>query len=362
MGEIPLRKNQFFAKALLIMNKNKHISTIIVGAGPSGTTCGYLLAKSHKDCLIIDKMSFPREKTCGGGLTPKAHRLLEKIFKNIVYDYLPVRKMDFYTEKGLLTSYNLDTEIRNVVRYDFDKILLDEYSKAGGKFITARIQKIEEKDDKVFLHLNDGQTLSCDTLVGADGVNSFVRKYLQPAFPKEILMMEKKNNDKSAKDITIYFDKKYQCGYTYIFPNQKGTVIGYGHKSASIEEFDEEIARFGLSGEGKTKGAYIPAFGMFDYPFKKNIILVGDAGSYVDSVTFEGLYYAIKTGQNAAFSIISNEDFSTVNTDVIKRVKKLNRISKIFYSPTFQRLFVSACSQKKLHHRLNRIANYYINR
>lgn len=45
---------------------------IIIGAGPSGSTCGYLLKKAGVDCIIIDYATFPREKICGGGLTPKA--------------------------------------------------------------------------------------------------------------------------------------------------------------------------------------------------------------------------------------------------------------------------------------------------
>lgn len=337
-----------------------HKPIIIVGAGPSGTTCGYLLAKAGYDCTIIDKVRFPREKTCGGGLTPKAHKLVKDIFGDIKYDYLPVKRLEFHTAKGVFAAFELDNEIRNVAREDFDKVLLDKYVEAGGKIITARIRKIREKDDKVLLTMEDKQILSCDTLIGADGANSFIRKYLRLVYPKTLLMMEKKNNDKSVRDIVIYFDKKYDCGYTYVFPNMKQTIVGYGHLKATINEFGEEIGRFGLNPEGKVKGAYIPAFEKFRYPFKKNIILIGDAGGYVDSVTGEGLYYAIKTGQNAAVSIIEGSDFKEVNKDMIRRVKKLNRVAHIFYNRLFQDSFYKICTVKSLHPWLTKIANYYI--
>jgi flavin-dependent dehydrogenase len=42
---------------------------LIVGAGPSGSTLGYLLAEKGLDVLIIDKAFFPRSKLCGGALT-----------------------------------------------------------------------------------------------------------------------------------------------------------------------------------------------------------------------------------------------------------------------------------------------------
>jgi len=344
------------------MDSVRHIPTIILGAGPSGTTCGYLLVKGGGECLLIDKMNFPRDKTCGGGLTPKTYRLINQIFENLSYDYLSIHRMQFGNAKGIFVNFNLDSEIRNVVREDFDHVFLHKYIDAGGEFKVARIVKIEEKNNKKYLYFTNGEIFSCDTLVGADGVNSFVRKYLQPSFPRKLLMMEKKNSKKDLKDIVIYFDKKYKNGYTYIFPNSKGTVTGYGHLQATLAEFDEEIARFHLSNEGKTKGAYIPALDALEYTFRKDIILIGDAGAYVDSVTGEGLYYAVKTGQNAAVSILSGREFKVVNERIIKKVRKLNRISCIFYKPYFQSIFYRVCSQKYLHSKLNKVANYYINR
>jgi len=344
------------------MLKVIHKPIVIIGAGPSGTTCGYLLAKAGYDCTIIDKVKFPRDKTCGGGLTPKAHKLVNDIFGDIEYEYLPVRKMEFHTAKGIFASFELNPEIRNVVREDFDEILLEEYVKVGGKLLTTRIRKIREKNGKSFLYLDDKSVISCDILVGADGANSFVRKYLKLVYPKTLLMMEKKNNDRSISDIIIYFDKKYDGGYTYVFPNMKKNIVGYGHMNATVNEFGEEIGRFGLNPEGKTKGAYIPAYESFKYPFRKTIILIGDAGGYVDSVTGEGLYYALKTGQNAAISIIEGRDFKDVNKSMIRRVKRLNRIARIFYNRAFQNLFYRICSTKFLHPWLTKIANYYVAR
>lgn len=339
-----------------------HKPIVIVGAGPSGITCGYLLTKAGYDCTIIDKVKFPREKTCGGGLTPKAHKLVSEIFGDIKYEYFPVRKMEFRTAKGVFASFELNPEIRNVEREEFDEILLEEYIKIGGKLLTTRIRKIRGKNDKSFLYLDDKTIISCDTLIGADGANSFVRKYLKLVYPRTLLMMEKKNEDRSTDDIVIYFDKKYDCGYTFVFPNMKRTVVGYGHLNATVNEFGEEIGRFGLNPEGKTKGAYIPVYENFKYPFKKNILLIGDAGGYVDSVTGEGLFYALKTGQNAAISIIEGRDFKEINKGLIRRVKRLNRVARIFYNRGFQNFFHKVCTIESLNPWLTKVANYYVSR
>ena len=50
---------------------------LVVGGGPSGAACAYWLARAGHDVLLVEKKRFPREKTCGDGLTPRAVRQLE---------------------------------------------------------------------------------------------------------------------------------------------------------------------------------------------------------------------------------------------------------------------------------------------
>src|SRR5665213_4255851 len=45
---------------------------VIVGAGPSGSACALWLAKAGWSVCLIEKKHFPREKTCGDGLTPRS--------------------------------------------------------------------------------------------------------------------------------------------------------------------------------------------------------------------------------------------------------------------------------------------------
>ena len=49
---------------------------IVVGAGPSGSSAAYWLATAGLDVLLLEKTSFPREKVCGDGLTPRGTRAL----------------------------------------------------------------------------------------------------------------------------------------------------------------------------------------------------------------------------------------------------------------------------------------------
>ena len=49
---------------------------LVVGAGPSGAAAAYWLATHGHRVLVVEKKRFPREKTCGDGLTPRAVRQL----------------------------------------------------------------------------------------------------------------------------------------------------------------------------------------------------------------------------------------------------------------------------------------------
>jgi geranylgeranyl reductase family protein len=55
----------------------EHHDVLVIGAGPSGAACAYWLAEAGWDVAVVERKHFPREKTCGDGLTPRAVRQLE---------------------------------------------------------------------------------------------------------------------------------------------------------------------------------------------------------------------------------------------------------------------------------------------
>jgi geranylgeranyl reductase family protein len=52
---------------------------VVVGAGPAGSAAAQLLARAGRDVVLVDGQAFPRDKVCGDGLIPDAHRALARL-------------------------------------------------------------------------------------------------------------------------------------------------------------------------------------------------------------------------------------------------------------------------------------------
>ena len=75
---------------------------VIVGAGPGGSATAYYLAKHGLDVLLLDKMDFPRDKTCGDGLTPRALGVLDDmgILDGMLDAGCRIKGMQLFASKG----------------------------------------------------------------------------------------------------------------------------------------------------------------------------------------------------------------------------------------------------------------------
>src|SRR4051812_10837984 len=52
---------------------------VVVGAGPAGCAAAIEARRAGRSVCVIDKATFPRDKTCGDGLTTNALRVLERL-------------------------------------------------------------------------------------------------------------------------------------------------------------------------------------------------------------------------------------------------------------------------------------------
>ena len=138
----------------------------VVGAGPGGSAAAHYLAKSGLDVLLLDKSDFPRDKTCGDGLTPRALHVLDDM------GILPeVRKVG-YRINGLelhaRSGIQLQTPIPDhpiypnhlliVPRLQLDDIIRRRAIQSGAHFESpVRIRGVEYENDSIRLLADKGR-------------------------------------------------------------------------------------------------------------------------------------------------------------------------------------------------------------
>ena len=320
----------------------REVDVLIIGAGPAGSVCGYLLKKEGVDCLIVDFASFPREKVCGGGLTPKAWRLLESLIPHLKYDYLPVNRLRLQFENDPVCEFNSEFELRMTQRKEFDYTLLKNYQEAGGEFVQDAFAKYEElSDGRILVTLKSGTQLSCRYLVAADGSNSQIRQQIHGDSKLRAMFLEQFDEGKESDDVFVHFSNNYRPGVFYKFSSVGRDMYGY----ASVETnddmprhkagFKQALTKFGVPVD-RICGAYIQ---LDTVPHTAdNVILIGDAGGFANKLTGEGLYDAFKTAANAKRAIVEGRSFSETNKEEFRKMEHQKKVYEFFFSPIGWRL------------------------
>jgi len=297
---------------------------IVVGAGPAGSTAGYLLKKSGLNVLVIDKDKFPRKKLCGGMITLKTLQLLKTIYGETPSSLRDKKIIDFstfdyeinYRMSRIVSKKTSESPYNFVDRTIYDNFLFEKAKEAGVEVIEGEMVKSVDIDNcEVFL--SNGDKYKSKYLVGADGINSMVRK----DFIKKGVINKKKWENYMATGLEVFVDRNkldndiyhvpivsfgvIKWGYAWLFPNEDRLVIGLGglnkenkgnFRNALQDWFS--CLKIDSNAIGKIYGHPIP-FGNFQIipVYKNKVFLLGDAGGFVCPLFGEGLYLSMKTAE-----------------------------------------------------------------
>ncbi|SMF24232.1 geranylgeranyl reductase family protein [Desulfovibrio gilichinskyi] len=295
---------------------------IIAGAGPAGSAAAYILATKGFKVAVIDKAKFPRKKLCGGLITDKTMKTLEKIYgysekaiiENGLIEYEAAEYSVFYRDYKIQDGAS-PIPFRFVNREIFDYFLLKKAANAGAQIFTSeeivhcnyQDAEIKTKSNKIF---------KGKYLLGTDGVNSTIRK----SVPYD----KKAWKENMASTIEITFDAKdyprevkwpelyigcLKAGYIWVFPAKDKVVVGIGSLNRCTTNFKATFINF-LTSQGVKNPETIPLHG-FPLPYGNYIknpcygrtILAGDAAGLVEPLFGEGIFYALQTGRYAAEAI-----------------------------------------------------------
>lgn len=314
------------------------MDVLVVGAGPTGSTTAYHLARHGVDVLAVDKAAFPREKVCGDGLTPRGvKQLLEmgvdvtepgftrieglRSFGSGVKIELPWPRLRSFPEFGLVRT-----------RHDLDDLLIRHAEKAG-----ARVWQETDAGEPILdergwvvgatVRRGDGepQEVRARFVIAADGASSrFSQQAGVRRDPGRPIGIAARRYFRSPMAGDPYFHSwldlehrgNYLPGYGWVFPVGDGIVnVGAGllntahdfkHLSARkvfevfLQQLPEEWGCTEENAVGNVLSGPLP-MGMNRQPLSvPGLLVAGDAGGIINPFNGEGIAYGMESGRLAA--------------------------------------------------------------
>jgi menaquinone-9 beta-reductase len=324
---------------------------LVIGGGPSGAACAYWLADAGWDVVVVEKKHFPREKTCGDGLTPRSVRQLADM--GLEGALTGAHRFD-----GLRScAYGMTMDLPwpdhpsfppygyVITRHDLDQLVSDRAVKAGAtvwegaEAVEPIVEGPSEGGDgadgtlpscvgAVVRDIDGGRTVEVRAryVVVADGANSRFGRALGTARDRSYPMgMALRGYYRSPRHDDTFIEShldirdgsgKVVPGYGWIFPLGDGRVnVGVGllsvegrwkgvNTSHLMETFVENAPKYwGLTPAGSCgppTGGKLP-MGLSVAPrMGPRTLVVGDASGAINPFNGEGIAYGYETGRLAA--------------------------------------------------------------
>jgi flavin-dependent dehydrogenase len=276
----------------------------IIGGGPSGAMCGEQLARAGHSVNLFDE-HLAWEKPCGGGLTHKAVACFPFLLDN-PYPKKLVRSIELISSNEQSVMLDMSHPIVIYSRTVLNGMLLNRAADAGCKVRRSHVMSVDTSADKP-RYCVDGEWRSADFLVLAGGARSRLQPETRPLQRDELEMTQGYFVPQTCDAITVKFLPQFE-GYIWSFPRCDHLSVGIcGSMSAHTStELRSHLQGFVDKKQIPTDGAQFyshvlpsPRERTFSERtvLGKNWAMIGDAAAWVDPLTGEGLFYAMRSGE-----------------------------------------------------------------
>lgn len=297
---------------------------VVVGAGPGGSAAAHFLSASGLDVLLVDRAEFPRDKTCGDGLTPRALRVLETmgVLPEVRSQAFPIRAYEVVAPNRRTTAAPIAGKHQALVvpRVTLDEIVLRRAIASGATFQAGtNVSRVEPTATGARAVTDDGQTADGRIVLVATGAASgaLTRSGILPRQPKAMLAARAYFED-LPQDVPntfqLRFDNVPSPGYGWIFPTSaRAANVGVGffprkRSGTAVQAFHHFVDGLaplkGAQQAGPVKGYPIRVDFLRAPTFAQNVLLVGEAAGLVNPLTGEGIDYALESGEIAAAHVV----------------------------------------------------------
>jgi menaquinone-9 beta-reductase len=305
------------------------VELAIVGAGPAGSAAARSARLAGVSTVaLIDRATFPRDKACGDGLGPGVVRVMADLgLGDALESYAPIKTLAVsspsrVTVSGPLPLVGGKVPVGYVIpRQKFDDILFraalgsGAVDFSGHDFDTATYSSSTNEWTLTLTTKSDEQkTVTAKYLIGADGPRSKVRRLLGQPFNDDAhtgtaVRIYARTGGSFGKDLRLDFMRQLLPAYGWVFPIDEHTAnIGVGidvsryqerrrHLNALLESYESQLKD--VVSDPITRLAFILPYGSqlprLAFPTQQ-AALIGDAGSMVNPLTGEGIYYGMWAG------------------------------------------------------------------
>jgi geranylgeranyl reductase family protein len=297
---------------------------LIVGGGPAGSSCAWGLRNTGLDVAILDRQTFPRDKVCGGWITPQV--LSELGIDPAEYARDRVLQPITAFRTGWIGGSALETNCHATVSYGIRRREFDDYllRRSGARLLApaalASLQPDNSNQEQGGFIVNGN--IRTRLVVGAGGHFCPVAKLTgsKPARENAVVAQEAEfemdAREQAGCRVRPEAPELYFCadmkGYGWCFRKNNYLNIGLGrldqhrlseHVAAFIS-FLKSSGRISFDVPSSLVGHAYLLYGVSERKvFDAGVLLIGDAAGLAYKQSGEGIRPAIESGLLAARTI-----------------------------------------------------------
>lgn len=327
---------------------------IIVGAGPSGSYLSHLLSKSGYDVLNLEEHAEVGKPVECTGLV--SERVFSYIKSKSRINSVTGANVFFPNGKSVHVEKPDRTIVIERDRFDQDASAMAISSGADLK-IDSRVVSVKTTKNEASVKYRESGNLKEEkgrVVIGADGINSIVRKDIYGVKSKRIVSTYQVDSATSMEDqdsVEVYLGAESTRGFFgWATPAGEYTRIGVGTYGISPFQYFGRISkRFPRNKIMTITGGAIP-IAYLKKTYGNRSLLVGDAGGIVKPLTGGGIYTGVVSARHAADILIPSlqeDDLSEASLSKYQRAWKKELGRELWLDGKIQKYF-SALSDKTL--------------
>jgi geranylgeranyl reductase family protein len=287
----------------------------IIGAGPAGAFAAEMLARAGRKVLLIDE-KLAWEKPCGGGITHKA--LVEYPFlRDSQVERNWVSGCEIVSPLGRRFRLALDRPVAIFSRQVLNALLLERAHQAGAEVVRQRVTAITGTAGAWDLQTRSGNVSASYVVLAAGARNPFRAQFSLPFSAQDLMATAGYYVPGSASEMQVRFFAGLD-GYMWMFPRSDHFSAGIcGKMSAATtselrRRLEASLVEQGVAFRGAPFYSHLlpsptAAFLRRAAASGEGWAMIGDAAGFVDPITGEGLYYALRSADLLARAVIAGE-------------------------------------------------------